>query len=92
MRKYIKSTDHVTVEKYNQLKSDFDSYIFETIKEKNRVRTMNNVQRVTESFSPKIERIVQKKKFKPSDLSYKELEECTNYFVENQHLLKNKIT
>lgn len=30
------------------------------------------------------------KKFNPADLSYQELEACTNYFVENQHQLKNQ--
>lgn len=33
--------------------------------------------------------LIPQKKFKPSDLSFKELENCVNYFVENQQKLKN---
>lgn len=34
--------------------------------------------------------ITQKKKINPSELSYSELEACMNYFIENQHKLKNQ--
>lgn len=34
--------------------------------------------------------ITQKKIINPSELSYSELEACMNYFIENQHKLKNQ--
>lgn len=34
--------------------------------------------------------ITQKKTINPSELSYSELEACMNYFIENQHKLKNQ--
>ena len=72
----------VPLAEHDKVKEERDKYLNDYTKEVNR-KTVIEVKKETE-------KILGKKKFNPADLSYQELEACTNYFVENQNELKSQ--
>jgi hypothetical protein len=61
---------------FDKMKEERDMFLNDYLKELDK----RDVKNVTEPIE----------KFNLNNLSYQELEDCTNYFVENQHKLKNQ--
>ena len=65
----------VTMDDFDKMREERDMFMNDYINE------INKRDAKEKNTIPKV-------KFNPKNLSYSELEACTNYFVENQHKLK----